>query len=252
MLSYRRYLRSIELHPEKDDLEYYPFTVPAIRNLQSIDLNHPVTFFVGENGSGKSTLLEGIAEYCGFDREGGSRNVRFASNDTYGNLSSFSQISKNLKVVWDKRPKDGWYLRAESFFNIANYFDEMAKDDPAAYLPYGGKSLHLMSHGEAFLSLFKHRFSQGLFLLDEPEAALSPQRQLALLRVMLELTKENRNEPSQFIIATHSPILLSFPNAKIYSFDGENIHEIAYEDVPAVQLTKHYLQDPKAFLRHLE
>lgn len=232
-------------------MKSYPFSVPSLQNISGLDLSSAVTFFVGENGSGKSTLLEGIAEYCGFDREGGSRNVRFAPRESRANTQSFTQIAEHLSVVWDKRPKDGWYLRAESFFNVASYFDELSRDDFRALSAYGGESLHHMSHGEAFLNLFTNRFSHGLFLLDEPEAALSPQRQLSLLKILIDLTKDSQSESAQFVIATHSPILLSCPGAAIYSFDNSSVRRIEYNDVPAVELTKSFLNNPNAYLRHL-
>jgi len=195
----------------------YPLNVPIIENLKHIEFSSNVTFFVGENGSGKSTLLESIAILCGFGKEGGSRNSNF---QTSKNSSSVLPLAEVISLVWDYRKlTNGFFFRAESFFSYANYLDQVAQDSgqyTQTYASYGGKSLHDQSHGESFLSLFKYRYNkQGIYLLDEPEAALSPQRQLSLLVLINDYCK---NQESQFIIATHSPILLAYPNADIYSF----------------------------------
>lgn len=243
------YLRSVELLREHvADASAYPFSVPAIAKLPRLEFE-PVTFFVGENGSGKSTLLEAIAAAAGFGREGGSRNILARSN-AKGNFGSFSLLAPALRAAWQRKPDDGWYLRAESFFNIATHLDDLAREDFRALSAYGGESLHEMSHGESFLTLMRERFRAGLFLLDEPEAALSPQRQLAMLSLMHEMLRAKR-KPTQFVIATHSPILLSYPGALILAFDGDGVHPIAYDDVPAVTLTRSFLTRPALFLRRL-
>jgi predicted ATPase len=214
--------------------DHYPFTVPALA--AGIDLSFPtaVTFLVGDNGSGKSTLLEAIAACCGFDPEGGSRDhQRQQQAESPG-------LAQALRLAWLPKVSEGFFLRAESFFNFATYLDGVSTLES-----YGGRSLHAQSHGESFLALFSNRFSQGLFLLDEPEAALSPQRQLAFLRLLHELTATGR---SQFIIATHSPILLAFPGATLHGFGDDGINPIAYSDCEHVQLTRNFLNAPERFL----
>lgn len=226
----------------------YPLNVSAIKKLDLLKIKNQVCFFVGENGTGKSTLLEAIAENYGFGKEGGSRNISFstAEKDT-NNLSNY------LKLSWSPKLISGFFFRAESFFNIASYIDELAKDPldgNKAYLSYGGESLHLKSHGQSLLALFNNRFSgEGFYLMDEPEAALSPQRQLSLLAIINHILK--KHPKSQFIIATHSPILLSFPNSQILSFDGDKITEIKYQDTQPYQITKNFLNNTEGFLDKL-
>lgn len=216
----------------------YPFCLPAVRSLDYLALHPKVTFFVGENGSGKSTLLEAIAVALEFNAEGGTKNFRFATQSSHSNLHEFLRIAKGVKQA-----KDGFFLRAESFYNVASEVDNLGVQGS-----YGGRSLHDQSHGEAFLSLINHRFKgKGLYLLDEPEAALSPQRQLSLLTRIHQLV----DDQSQFIIATHSPILLAYPDAKIVQFDSNGINEVAYQDTEHFKLTRDFLNDPERFLRHL-
>lgn len=205
----------------------------------------PVTFLVGENGSGKSTLLEAIAVAAGFNAEGGTRNFRFATKETQSELGAYVTLARR------EYPRDGFFLRAESFYNVASYIDRL-DDEPGlgARLidSYGGVSLHNQSHGESFLALVEHRFGgQGLYLLDEPEAALSPSRQMSLLVLMDDLVKRQ----SQFIIATHSPILMAFPGAQIYQLDEEGISSVAYEETEHYQLTRRFLNDHRRMLKYL-
>src|ERR1700733_9371684 len=199
------------------DFTKYPFSLPIIKQLEEIEFPSAVTFFVGENGSGKSTILEAIADKAGFGAEGGSKNIHFktSSENTY---TPAQQLSDNLILSWRNKPKNGYFFRAESFFNIANYIDYIAREGgggaEAAYAPYGGKSLHEQSHGESFLAFFKNRLGNGgFFIFDEPEAALSPQRQLSLMVIIHEMCKDSN---VQYIIATHSPLLLAYPDATIY------------------------------------
>ncbi len=230
------------------DFNSHPFHLPIIKNLQEIDFPTPVTFFVGENGTGKSTILETIAHNAGFGAEGGSRNINFKTSDekTY---SGVEQLAQSFRLSWRRKPKNGYFFRAESFFNIANFIDSMASYDAQAYGPYGGKSLHEQSHGESFLSFFNNRLgSGGFFIFDEPEAALSPQRQLSLLVIIQDLCK---NFDAQFIIATHSPLLLAYPGATIYSCDNTTLTPVAYKDTQHYQITKQFLDDPEYYLQHL-
>jgi predicted ATPase len=223
------YLQEVALRRETvPDDAAYPFDIPAVRALHGLEFHPDVTFLVGENGSGKSTLLEGIAVALGFGPEGGTKNVRFKTAETV------SSLHEHLKLVRSYRsPKDYYFLRAESFYNVATYMDE------TGYLEgYGGRSLHQRSHGESFMTLLITKFrGKGLYLLDEPEAALSPTRQLAALSAIHQLV----NDDSQFIIATHSPILLSYPSAKIMLLDSTGITEVAYEDTEHYAVTRDFL-----------
>jgi predicted ATPase len=215
----------------------HPFTVPAFSNGIAIELEKRVTFLVGENGSGKSSLLETIAEKCDFDPQGGSRDHQ----RSYNERSAFAQA---LRLSWSPRVTEGFFLRAESFFNFATYLEERG----SSFSTYGGKSLHAQSHGEAFLALFANRFEQGFYLLDEPEAALSPQRQLSFLKIIHELTAPGH---AQFLIATHSPILLAFPGAAIFHLDDSGISPIEYRDTDHYRVTRDFLNAPERFFKHL-
>jgi len=225
----------------------YPFSIPALAALgKELPLHPKATFFVGENGSGKSTLMEAIAVASGFNPEGGTVNFNFATR------ASHSPMHGALRLVRrGKRPRTGFFLRAESFFNLATNIEELDREPglgPPIIDSYGGRSLHEQSHGESFLALLQHRFgSNGLYILDEPEAALSPRRQLAALALIHRLIERE----SQFIIATHSPILLSLPGASIYELSEQGIQSIAYEDTDQFQLTKRFLNDPATFLEML-
>jgi len=191
------------------DISKYPFSIPLIQNLSEITFPTQVTFLVGENGTGKSTILEAIAAHIGFGPEGGSKNISFKTSSE----KSAQALANSFTLSWRLKPSQGYFFRAESFFNVANYIDYIAREGgegQKAYAPYGGKSLHEQSHGESFLSFFKNRIgSGGFYIFDEPEAALSPQRQLTLISIIHEMCK---NPLTQFIIATHSPILLAYPN----------------------------------------
>lgn len=227
------YLRSIALVRDRiPSFDAYPFNIPAVRTLTTLDFHPDVTFLVGENGTGKSTLVEAIALAIGFGPEGGTRNVQFST------AASVSDLHKYIKTVKSfAAPKDHYFLRAESFFNVATYMDEVGYLDG-----YGGKSLHQRSHGEAFMAALTMKFKgKGLYILDEPEAALSPSRLLTALAAIHRLVTDD----SQFIIATHSPILLAYPNAKLLSLDDSGIKEISYHD------TEHYAVT-KGFLNHHE
>ena len=215
----------------------YPYSVPAIAHLTELTFDAPVTFFVGENGSGKSTLLEGIAAAFGLNPEGGTKHERFTTHSTHSGLFRSLILTKSRDA-----PTDSYFLRAESFYNVASAMDPRDVDQ------YGGRSLHAQSHGESFLSLVLHRLrGNGLYLCDEPEAALSPARQLALLAAMHRLVRRN----SQFIIATHSPILLGYPGATIYLFAEKELARIAYLDTEHYQITKAFLERPERMLNEL-
>lgn len=227
------------------DPSVYPFSIPAVKGLGGLELS-TVTYFIGENGSGKSSILEAIAVVCGFNAEGGSLNFNFATRRSESVLHRHIRLARGLS-----RPRTGFFLRAESFFNLATEIERLDAE-PGGGGPiigfYGGTSLHEQSHGESFLALLKHRFGpSGLYILDEPEAALSPSRQLALLVRMHELVEQG----SQFLIATHAPIVLAYPGATIYQLDDQGIRTVEYDQTEHVQLTRDFLGDRPRFLKRL-
>lgn len=237
----RLFISEITLNKLNDiDYSAYPFSLPVVKNMGCLRLNNRVTFFAGENGTGKSTLLEAIAVNYGFNPEGGSKNFNFSTMPSHSELHKYITLIKGVR-----RPKDGYFLRAESFYNLAT---EIENIDPALKHAYGGKSLHAQSHGESFLSLMINRFyGDGLYILDEPEAALSPTSQMALLARIYELEKLN----SQFIIATHSPILLAYPDAQIFVLSEENITPTPYMETEHYIVTKRFINNPYELLTYL-
>ncbi|WP_375106426.1 AAA family ATPase [Lysinibacillus fusiformis] len=219
--------------------QMYPFNIPSLQDLQELEFPTNVTFFVGENGSGKSTLLEAIADRCDFNTAGGGRQNLYEVHKAESSLGEFIRLS------WMPKISNGFFLRSETFYQFASHIDLI--EDPRRYNAFGGKSLHHQSHGESFLALFMNRFKgKAIYLLDEPEAALSPTRQLSLLKIMKDLEHE-----AQFIIATHSPILLGYPNATIYSFDNGEIETIRYKDSIHYIVTKRFLDAPQTILSEL-
>jgi len=240
MLKSTQYLSKVTLQREKiDSFEDYPFCLDVVRNLDFLDFHPKVTFIIGDNGTGKSTLLEAIAIKYGFNPEGGSKNFNFSTHASHSNLHQFVKLTKGYKT-----PKDGFFLRAESYFNVASEVDSLGEIVNA----YGGISLHEQSHGESFLALLLHRLKgRGLYMLDEPEAALSPNSQMAMLYRINQLV----NKDSQFIIATHSPILMAYPEAQIYILRQDGIHTIEYTDTEHYQTTKNFLNDHETMLDHL-
>ncbi|CAN7534471.1 AAA family ATPase [Caulobacter sp. LjRoot300] len=216
------------------DAGVYPFNLPVVRDLDVLAFHPRVTFLVGENGSGKSTLIEALAMAWGFNAEGGSTNVNFSTRASHSSLSQYIR-----RVRGALRPIDGYFLRAESFFNVASYIEAVGVSG------YGRTPLHEQSHGEAFFALFDNRFrGDGLYILDEPEAALSPQRQLSFLARLHELVLAR----SQFIIATHSPILLGYPDAWIYQASERGLERVEYEDTEHFQVTRNFLNRRQTFL----
>lgn len=228
--------------------------IPAVKYLienERISFTKNVTFFVGENGSGKSTLLEAIAVASGFNAEGGTKNFSFSSRDTH------SELYEHITISRERFAKDGFFLRAESLYNAASYIDESdeAKTPAEFFLSgppiidsYGGISLHKQSHGESFIAIVKNRFGgKGLYILDEPEAALSPMR---LMELLVYIDK-NVKDDSQFIIATHSPILMAYPDAEILEFSQEGIKSVDYKQTEHFKITKRFIENPEKMLRYL-
>ena len=243
-------LKKITLLRERvEDWTAYPFSVPTIASLPEINLHSRIVFFAGENGSGKSTLLEAIAGHYGFGPEGGNRHIQ---HDTTEHNHSTDALIRALRLSFDKRTGAGYFLRAESFFNTATHLDELEKQPlgPSVLASYGGQSLHSRSHGETFFTLLEHKFTRdGLFLLDEPEAALSPQRQLSFLILIHDTLR--RFKDAQFIISSHSPVLLGYPGAQILSFDDNQVHEISYEETAPMQIVRRFVNDRDSILQEL-
>lgn len=231
----------LDLTLRRDDIpsfDEYPFNLGALKNFDRLKLHPKVTYFIGENGSGKSTLLESIAITLGFNPEGGTKNFNFETKESDYPLSRYLWVTKTHRWA-----RDGFFLRAESFFNVATQIDEL---DLQGW--YGGKSLHEQSHGESFLTLMTTRFrGDGVYILDEPEAALSPARQLAILSRIHDLVRDN----SQFIIATHSPILMAYPDATIYECTADGIVETTYEETEHYQVTRDFLMNRERMLNIL-
>jgi len=221
----------------------FPFDLPAVAAVEDLQLDRPVTMLAGENGSGKSTVLEAVAEAVGFGKQGGEL-------ERWGELPAVPRTVLRGALVprlSETKPRNGYYLRAESFFNIARLIDGDSPRSPDVSI-YGGVRLHEQSHGESFLALAANRFGrEGLYLLDEPEAALSVSGQLALLAV----TARAAAAGAQFVIATHSPILLACPNARVYELDESGVTTPAYDELQAVRLTRGFLEAPERYLRAL-
>ncbi len=231
------------LHGRTELESPYAAELPAIKATRRLELHPKVTFFIGENGTGKSTLLEAIAAADGFNPEGGTRNFNFSSRDSHADPYKWLRLGRGLR---GKRRSDGFFLRAESFYNVATEIERLGFDP--AKSPYGPVSYHDQSHGEAFLELFINRLrGDGLYLLDEPEAALSPQRQLAFLAAMHDLVERE----SQFVIATHSPIIMAYPDAIIYEFSDSGLRIVDYHDTEHYRITRAFLNRPEQLLQHL-
>jgi predicted ATPase len=232
------FLNRVELWPGKIQAGLHPFTLPLLSPQFCLSFTTPITFLVGENGSGKSTLLEALAWALGFSAQGGNRD------NSYQEGVDGHTLGRALHLHWRQKVTSGFFLRAETFFNFATYLEAAN----STFFRYGGTSFHLQSHGEGFLALFEHHFEDGVYLLDEPEAALSPQRQLAFLRILKQLTA---NGGAQFVIATHSPMLLTFPGATVLSLAGGSILPVRYQDTEHYQLMRDFLNSPERFYRHL-
>ena len=241
----RLYISSIGIEKPLDRSSYL-YGIPAIRQLekQRLVFDNQVSIFIGENGTGKSTILEAMAVGSGFNAEGGTRNFRFSTNETHSPLHEYLTVAKSA------HQKDGFFLRAESFYNFASNVDELDKGGGSWRIidSYGGVSLHEQSHGESFLSLVKNRFSgKGLYILDEPEAALSPARLMQLLCYIHDLV----NNDSQFIISTHSVILMSYPGASIFELSEKGINKTDYRNSEHYRITRDFIDKPEVMYRYL-
>jgi predicted ATPase len=240
----RHFLLELRLRREEvASFDQYPFVLPAVRALDTFIPHPKVTFLVGENGTGKSTLLEAIAVALGLNAEGGSRNFRFENRASHSDLHRYLEIRRGLQ-----RPRSSFFLRAESYFNLATEIEALDAEPgggPFVIEAYGRQSLHEQSHGESFFALFQHRFvSPGLYLLDEPEAALSPQRQMSFLTRLHDLVATG----SQFLIATHSPIIMAYPDAQIYRLGEGAPQPISYKDTDHYKVTRDFLMRPEQML----
>lgn len=245
-LSAQHYVLSIKLRRDKvASFDQYPFTLPVVRNLDELELHPAVTFLVGENGSGKSTLLEALAIAWGFNAEGGTKNFRFQTRGSHSELHEYLRLVKSIQ-----RARDGFFLRAESFFNVATEIERLDEEGggPPIIGSYGGRSLHEQSHGESFFALMMKRFGgHGFYVLDEPEAALSPTRQLAMIARVHELVRKR----SQFVIATHSPMLMAYPNAWIYQITDHGLQRVRLEETEHYVVAKRFLNDTRGQLERL-
>lgn len=239
------FLRELSVIPGAELPDRYPFNLPILqRGKLRLRFTKRITIVVGENGCGKSSLLEAIAVQCGFNLAGGSRDHLYARDQAQATFASV------LRLAWMPRVRTGFFMRAESFYNFSTHIDEIEREDPTHYRAYGGKSLHEQSHGESFVALFQNRFgSKGFILLDEPEAALSPTRQLAFLRILRDLDHAGQ---TQIVMATHSPILMAYPGAQLlYVSEDGSLRETRYDETGHFATMKHFLADPERTLARL-
>jgi predicted ATPase len=241
-----QYLKRIDLKQENiHSYDRFPLDLPVIRNFRQIAFHPNVTYIIGENGMGKSTLLEAIAIALGFNPEGGTLNFNFTSYDSHSNLHEYIRLAKGAY-----RPKDSFFFRAESYYNLATNIEELDREGFGGKIvdSFGGTSLHELSHGESFFATFIHRFGEnGLYILDEPEAALSPLRQMSMLARIHELASAG----SQFIVSTHSPIIMAYPNAKIIQLTEEGMQETSLEETGHYKIMKQFFEDRDRLLHHL-
>jgi len=238
-----QFIQSVSIDASGADMGSYPFNVPAVKHCSNIVLNKKITFLIGDNGMGKSTLIESLAVYFGLNPEGGSRNIRYTTRDSH------SDLKKHLHIVGFGRPTHGYFLRAESFYTLANFIDDdNERDDnwgPSIRGGWLGKSMHSRSHGESFWDIIETQFRpNGIYILDEPESALSFTRLIALIYTMNSLTEQG----CQFVVSTHSPILLGCPNSEIFDITSLGIHRVSFADCRLTSMYKRFLANPQKFL----
>ena len=238
------FLKGIRLNANEGiDRKHYPFNIPALRDFKELPFESPVTVFVGENGMGKSTLIEAIAIVMNFNPEGGTANFNFSTSDSHSELCNHLITIRGVK-----RNRDGFFLRAESFYNAISYLDTVNDTGRNIYDYYGGKRLHEVSHGEGFINMLNHRCrGNSFFIFDEPEAALSPFSQIKMLARMHQLVKED----SQFVISTHSPILMAYPDATVYQLTANGIHQTEYDKTEHYMLMKYFLNNTNQYLNKI-
>ncbi|MFZ2587746.1 MAG: AAA family ATPase [Alphaproteobacteria bacterium] len=236
------YLRSIHIPPQQGNQNFPLNTLMAAKGIDLL-CKAPITIICGENGSGKSTLLEALAINCGFSVLGGGRN-----NILMDQTSDVTPLAEATKLVWNKKTPHGFFMRAESFHQFSTHIDELAEASGLALAPYGCKSLHEQSHGESFISLFSNRFGKGLFILDEPESALSPQRQLELMIIINDLAATGE---SQFIMATHSPLLMALPNSQFLLLDDGVFTEAVYHQSRHFKVMARFFANPETYVKQV-
>lgn len=242
-----QYIRTVQLQKDRiDSYDQFPLNLPVFQNFDELALHPNITYIVGENGMGKSTLLEGIAIAFGFNPEGGTLNFKFSNYDSHSNLDQYLRLVKGVQ-----RAKDSFFFRAETFYNLATHIEELDSQPASGRRiidSYGGKSLHKQSHGESFFAAFIERFQgEGLYILDEPEAALSPLKQMSMLARIHELIQQG----SQFIISTHSPIIMAYPNAKIIQLEKDGMYETTLEETEHYSVMKQFFEDKDRLLHYL-
>ena len=244
--SAEHYVLAVKLRRDKiASFDQYPFSLPVVSHLETLELHPAVTFLVGENGSGKSTLMEALAVAWGFNPEGGTKNFRFGTRASHSVLHEYLRLIKSTR-----RPRDGFFLRAESLFNLATEIERLDAEPggPPIINSYGHQSLHEQSHGESFFAVMMHRFGgHGFYVLDEPEAALPPSCQLAMISRIHQLVGMR----SQLVIATHSPILMAYPNSRIYQIGANSLEHVSWQDTEHYIVAKRFLNDPEKQLSRL-
>ncbi len=235
----------LKLKIEKSLEKKFPFNLDLFSDGLEVSFDKPITFFVGDNGSGKSTLLESLAFNVGFNISGGNKNHIYNADNCFDNVN----LADKMHLTWRQKTNKGFFFRAENFINFASYIDNLAIESGMdIFNGYGGKSLQKQSHGESFLSLFQSKFHEGLFILDEPESALSAEKQLSLITLLIDLTKTKK---CQFIIATHSPLLITIPNSTVYEINSGRLENKAYFETKQFMLYKNYINSPERFLQIL-